>query len=89
MSTKQKNGMAALEEFLQERYVEGYEEFDSDKLKVENMQVKYPQYFYIPKNENIGGLNYIVDSSGNSLYLIKKSGLPRGNKRTISRWRCW
>ena len=68
--------MVALEEFLQEKYVENYEKFETDELKINVLEQEYPQYFYIPRNENVGNLNYIVDSDGNALYPIKKSGLP-------------
>ncbi len=34
-------------------------------------------FLYIPVNEKIGNLRYIVDNEGHSLYLIKKSGLPK------------
>ena len=76
MSAKQKQGMAALEEFLQQKYVEYYEKFEDDELKINVLEKECPQYFYIPKNEGVGNLNYIVDTDGNALYPIKKSGLP-------------
>jgi hypothetical protein len=71
-----KTGMVALEEFLQQKYVENYESFDDDTSKIVQLQNLYSDYFYIPSNEGIGNLRYIVDSEGHALYLIKKSGLP-------------
>lgn len=77
MSAKQKQGMAALEEFLQDKYVENYEKFNENDTKVKNMQLLYPEYFYIPVNEKVGALTYIVNNEGHIFYLIKKSGLPK------------
>jgi hypothetical protein len=68
--------MTALEEFLQQKYVENFESFDDDTSKIIWLQKLYPEYFYIPANEGIGALRYVVDSEGHALYLIKKSGLP-------------
>ncbi len=68
--------MAQLEEFIQEKYVENYEKFNEKDNKVRTMQLLYPEYFYIPVNEKVGGLTYIVNSKGHIFYLIKKSGLP-------------
>ena len=70
--------MAALEEFLQERYVENYDNLDVDNNKVEELMKinEYSRFFYIPSNEGIGTLKYVVDSDGHALYLINKSGLP-------------
>ena len=83
MSAKQKQGMAALEEFLQQKYVESYEKFEDDELKINVLEKECPQYFYIPKNEGVGNLNYIVDSDGSALYPIKKSGLPNEIKEGL------
>jgi hypothetical protein len=38
--------------------------------------IKTSDYFYIPKNDGIGSLSYVVDADGNALFLIKKSNLP-------------
>ncbi|MBR2289360.1 MAG: hypothetical protein IJ867_01755 [Clostridia bacterium] len=78
-----KTGMAVLEEFLQEKYVENFEIFDNDDSKVVQLQRLYPEFFYMPVNEGIGGLRYIVDSKGHALYLIKKSGLPKDIKKQL------
>ena len=83
MSAKQKQGMAALEEFLQQKYVEYYEKFEDNELKINVLEKECPQYFYIPKNEGVGNLNYIVDSDGSALYPIKKSGLPNEIKEGL------
>lgn len=72
-----KSGMAALEEFLQEKYVDNYESFLGDDAPVVGLQTMFPNYFYIPTLEGIGSLRYIVDSQGHALYLIKKAGLPQ------------
>ena len=73
------NGMAALEEYLQDKYVELYDEIDEDANKVEELMKidKYAKFFYIPVNEGKGNLKYIIDGDMHSLYLIKKSELPQ------------
>ena len=78
-----KSGMAVLEEYLQEEYVENYDKFNNDESKIVQLQNMYPEYFYIPANEGIGGLRYIVSSDGHLLYLIKKSGLPEEIKNQL------
>ena len=87
MSAKQKQGMAALEEFLQQKYVEIYndvEENDNINKVEELMNInKYSVFFYIPSNEGIGGLRYVVDSEGHALYLIKKANLPEEIKEGL------
>jgi len=86
-----KDSIAILEEFIQREYVENYDSFNNDESRVDQLQNidAYRKYFYIPKDEGIGSLNYISYVSGENvyaLYLIKKSGLPRRNSRIIS-WR--
>ena len=67
--------IAALEEYFNNYYVEHYEEMSKkDESKVLTLTTLEPNWFYIPANEGIGGLRYIVDSEGHALYLIKKSG---------------
>ncbi len=83
MDADMKNGMAILEEFLQEKYVENFDKFDENEPKVMVVQRLYPEYFYIPKNEGVGGLSYILNKDGNALYLIKKSGLPKEIKSSL------
>ena len=76
--------IAALEEYFNNYYVEHYEEMSKkDESKVLTLTTMEPTWFYIPANEGIGGLRYIVDSEGHALYLIKKSGLPEEIKNQI------
>ena len=76
--------IAALEEYFNNYYVEHYEEMSKkDESKVLTLTTLEPNWFYIPANEGIGGLRYIVDSEGHALYLIKKSGLPEEIKNQI------
>ena len=76
--------IAALEEYFNNYYVEHYEEMSKkDESKVLTLTTLEPNWFYIPANEGIGGLRYIVDSEGHALYLIKKSGLPDEIKNQI------
>ena len=47
-----KNGMAALEEFLQEKYVENFDNYISDdNNKVAKLSVLYHEYFYNPQDD--------------------------------------
>ena len=75
MTAKQKQGMAALEEFLQEKYVENFEDLSNKDNKAIGLATltKTSGYFYKPPR---GGLNYVVDQDGHALYLINKDGLP-------------
>ena len=76
--------IAALEEYFNNYYVEHYEDMSKkDESKVLTLTTIEPNWFYIPANEGIGGLRYIVDSEGHALYLIKKSGLPDEIKNQI------
>ena len=79
MSAKQKQGMAALEEFLQEKYLSVYDkdENNSNMTKVEVLQKYYKTYFYMPKDYGIGNLSYVINGDGKALYILKKSGLPK------------
>lgn len=74
---------AILEEYLQQKYVENYDDIDSSDNKILQLQDIYPEYFYIPAREGIGNLKYIVNNEGNSLYLIKKSGLPKEIQKSL------
>ena len=76
--------IAVLEEYFNNYYVEHYDEMTKkDDSKVLTLTTMEPTWFYIPANEGIGGLRYIVDSEGHALYLIKKSGLPDEIKNQI------
>ena len=76
--------VAVLEEYFNNYYVEHYEEMSKkDESKVLTLTTMQPSWFYIPANEGVGGLRYIVDSEGHALYLIKKSGLPDEIKNQI------
>ncbi len=85
MDAKQKQGMAILEEFLQEKYVEYYETASKNENKIEGfINIKeVAKYFYCPVDEGIGNLRYIVDSDYHVLYLIKKSGLPEEIRNSL------
>ena len=45
MEAKQKQGMAALEEYLQEKYVEYYEESEKYSTKIDLLVAKVPNLF--------------------------------------------
>ena len=73
-----------LEEFLNEEYLEiAANDMIENNVTGEITPIELlessndtKKYFYIPSEEGIGGLRYIVNSDGNAIYLIKKSGLP-------------
>ena len=75
MNAKTKNGIAILEEFLQEKYVELYDDIKDEDNKVLSLinNSSTSKYFYKP---DVGALQYIVDSEGHALYLINKDNLP-------------
>ena len=76
--------IAALEEYFNNYYVEHYEDMSKkDESKVLTLTTIEPNWFYIPANEGIGGLRYIVDSEGKALYLIQKNNLPEEIKNQI------
>ena len=75
--------VAVLEEYLNNYYVEHYEKMNEEESKVLTLTTLEPSWFYIPANEGIGGLRYVVDAEGHALYLIKKSGLPEDIKNQI------
>ena len=83
MDANIKNSVAVLEEFLQEKYVENYDEISKYESKVEGLSNLYSEYFYIPSNEYIGSLKYVIDSEGHALFLINKSGLPKEMREAI------
>ena len=75
--------VAVLEEYINNYYVEHYEELSGEDSKVLTLTKLEPSWFYIPANEGVGGLRYVVDGEGHALYLIKKSGLPDDIKNQI------
>ena len=75
--------IATLEEYLQTEYVKYYDDIDSSDNKVLQLQDIFPEYFYIPSREGIGNLKYIVNNDGNSLFLIKKAGLPKEIQKSL------
>ncbi len=77
------SSIANLEEFLQLKYTENYEEMAQYKSKIEGLTNVCSDYFYIPSKEGVGGLRYVIDSDGHALYLIKKSGLPEEIRESL------
>ena len=71
-----------LEEFLQEKYVERYEDFEENNNRIVNFVDAYPQYFYIPRDKGFGTLDYI-EYNGKALYLIEKKSLPEEIRESL------
>ena len=67
--------VAVLEEFMQQQYIGDYQEIQNNDNRIDSIINLHPEYFYVPRNNGYGNLNYI-ESEGKSLFLIKKSGLP-------------
>jgi len=89
MDAKTKNGMAILEEFLQQKYVENFENFNVDDTnKIAKLADLYQSYFYNPKDDHYGTVNYMLDSEGHALYLINKQGLPQEIKDNLTGGNC-
>jgi hypothetical protein len=82
-SANVKTGMAALEEWLQEQYVELYD-IDKNMSGVSALDVlknNYPEYFYNPRENT--GLSYIL-RDGYMYYLIQKSSLPEEIRSSLN-----
>ena len=83
MSAKQKSGIAILEEFLQEKYVENFDSIEKDNnTKIANLVSVCPDYFYVPKNKGFGVLDYI-EYEGKAFYLIEKKSLPEEIRESL------
>ena len=66
---------AKLEEFLQSYYVSNFDTLPQDcNSKVEALQSnsESASWFWMPKNNGFGGLNYVVSSDGQMCYFIDK-----------------
>ncbi len=83
MDAKVKNGIAVLEEFLQEKYVENFDNIEKDdNSKIANLVSVCPNYFYVPRVEGFGLLDYI-EYDGKAFYLIKKQNLPEEIRESL------
>ena len=78
-----KSSIAVLEEYLQEKYVEEYENIEEQSYPLDYILRGYPEMFFIPKNEGFGSLNYI-EIDGKAIYLIRKEGLPESIKEQLA-----
>ena len=81
MTAKQKQGMVALEEYIQEKYVKYYDEAEKYNNKIDLLIDKVPNLFF--KN---GAKKYFV-YDGKVYYLINKEGLPEEIKSRTCWWR--
>ena len=83
--TSYMQSIAVLEEYLNNYYVENYENFESSENKAEALEKNYESSNWIwnPSKHGYGNLGYIVDSDGNMCYLINKSELPDEIKKQI------
>ena len=81
---------AALEEFLNNYYVEHYEEFSNNINKAEAIQKcsASSKWIYNPASNGYGSIQYLVDSNGKCLYLINKDALPEEIKKQIVGGEC-
>ena len=65
--------VAKLQDFLDNYYVEHYDEFETSSNKVEAIRQKNINWFYYTSE------GYLTDSEGHALYLIVKSELEKDN----------
>ncbi len=70
MEASMKSGMVVVEEWLQEKYVEFYDDNENYTSKLELIAAKIPNLFF-----KEGSKNYIVNE-GNIHYLLNKSVIP-------------
>jgi len=71
MDAKMKNGMAALEEWLQQKYVENYDDAEKYESKPELINAKVKGFLL-----KDGTRNYVINN-GKAYYLINKKSLPK------------
>ena len=70
--------IVALEEYLNNYYVENYEKLANEKNKIDVIKNMKSDWFY-----NGSPIGYIVDSNGDMHYFINKDGLPEDLKSQI------
>ena len=77
--------IAVLEEYLNNYYVENYEEFESIDNKAEALQKNYESenWIYNPSKNGYGSVSYIVNNNGQACYLINKNALPEEIKNQL------
>ena len=77
--------VAVLEEFLNNYYVEHYEEFSESANKAEALQ-KYSgssEWIWNPSKNGYGAIGYVINKDGNACYFIQKEKLPDEIKNQI------
>ena len=78
---------AKLEEFLQSYYVSHFDTLPQDcNSKVEALQSnsESASWFWMPKNNKFGGLNYVVSSDGQMCYFIDKANFEAKSNSGIT-----
>ena len=78
---------AKLEEFLQSYYVSHFDTLPQDcNSKVEALQSnsESASWFWMPKNNKFGGLNYLVSSDGQMCYFIDKANFEAKSNSGIT-----
>ena len=73
MTAKVLTSCATLEEFLQQKYMELYEDIKSDENKALSLKNNKSTSNWFYQGAPLG---YVVDKDGNSHYFINKAGLP-------------
>ncbi len=71
--------IAVLEEFLNNYYIEHYDEFSDADNKAEAMQKNHESenWIYNPSKNGFGSVGYVVNENGQACYLIEKKSLPK------------
>ena len=78
---------AKLEEFLQSYYVSHFDILPQDcNSKIEALQSnsESASWFWMPKNNGFGGLNYVVSSDGKMCYFIDKANFESNSNSGIT-----
>ena len=77
--------LAALEEYLNNYYVEHYEEFESVDNKAEALEKnsESSEWIWNPSKNGYGAIGYVINKDGNACYFIQKEKLPEEIKKQL------
>ena len=77
--------IAALEEYLNNYYVEHYDEFESVDNKAEAIEknIESSEWIWNPSKNGYGAIGYVINKDGNACYFIQKSKLPEEIKAQL------
>jgi len=85
MNANLQNGLATLQEYVQQLYVEHYDNLPEDKTALKGLMdasSNFKSYFYSSRDDFEMG-DYLFDSEGNVIYVMKISALPKEIKEQL------